>query len=1228
MLIKDIFLKRIDRPINGVIKVGQDDQANVRQELEEYVVTKELAKHFRSFFDAYRLGIDGRTDKMGVWISGFFGSGKSHFLKILSYLLANKDVDGKRAIEYFTDDRKITDERTLENMLLAGSVPTDVILFNIDSKSEMSGKQAKDAIVSVFLRVFNEMLGFSGSIPHLADLERKLTEIGKYEDFMARMEAVTGQPWSESRNDFDFIQDDVVEVLSAMDFMTVEAARNWCEKAVGPYNISIEDFAKMVKKHIDRKGNNHHVVFLVDEIGQYIGDDSNLMLNLQTVTEDLGRICEGKAWVVVTSQQDVGSIAKIVSEYDFSKIAGRFDTRISLSSADVNEVIRKRILEKDRAAGQSLGLLYDDINTKLANIILFTDDSEKKLYAGREDFAQVYPFIPYQFDLLVSVLPSVRNRGTRAKHLSEGERSMLSMFQRSAVRVMNEETGILVPFYMFYDALEENLDSSHSGVISRALRNDHLNPGHAEECFDVNVLKVLYLIKGVKEITANAEQITSLMVTGIDEDRLSLKKRVEQALDRLRRETLIEKNGDSYVFLTDEEQEVNRQIERQAQSIEQNEIIGKVSELIFDSIYDEKKYRYPAFNGRYQFPFNQTVDNRPHKANQNYDITLRILTPYSDEDPSDQTLRLISGQSCCVLVVLPDDDEFLQEIRTAKSIEKFLLSESSRTLAKYETVKAVKQKEMRDRSERAKLYLQEALKNAAIYVAGDRLNIASQDIKTRINEAMGKLVAQVYHKLSYIDTPVDDAAIRALLAPGSAQVRLEGPEGSPNKLALDEMEAYITTITARHAKTSMKSLTDRFIRAPYGFTEQDIQWLAAKLFRGGDIAFYVNNEPISRTSKNPEELFRILTRKEFAERLMMEHREKATDKQKKSVRDVMRTLFGVTSANDEDDELMAAFGRYAEAYRTRLDTLDIHYETQPKYPGQRTVRNARQLISKILAIKLSAEFYATVDKLRDDLLDLAEDMEPVNGFFSGEQKKYFDDSLRLMAIFEDSKTYVADEKLEDVVRQISDILKSPAPYRDIYKLPELNSSFRALYSSILDYYLEPILLIIEKARQRVLDEINEQQCRDEFSGRCVERFAELTEKAKSCSNVAALQNTRIEADTLKVRFLNEISAFVERREASIQAAVEYYKQDNGGEDSPDGTTPDGGSEKTPAKKRPSAPPAPPKPAKKRKTISISSITYTSIWQIENESDINRYLDDLATALRDQLEENTILNIEF
>ena len=175
--------------------------------------------------------------------------------------------------------------------------------------------------------------------------------------------------------------------------------------------------------------------------------------------------------------------------------------------------------------------------------------------------------------------------------------------------------------------------------------------------------------------------------------------------------------------------------------------------MIFEDIFPSKKYQYPAFGGRYTFPFNQTVDDRPYKANQSYDIGLRVLTPWYEGGVEDSTLRMISGQGKEVLVALPNDDSFLTEMRAYLKIERFLRKNTSVQLAKYEAIKEAKRVEMRERNSNAKLYLTEALKDATIYVNGDVLRTSGKEVNSRINEAIGRLVQTVYHKLSYITAP-------------------------------------------------------------------------------------------------------------------------------------------------------------------------------------------------------------------------------------------------------------------------------------------------------------------------------------------------------------------------------------------------------------------------------------------------------------------------------------------
>ena len=1219
-----MFEKEIDRDIQGVIIVGQSEAENVAQELDEYVVTKELQKHFADFFSAYKKGIAGTTPKMGVWISGFFGSGKSHFLKILSYLLANKSVGDKKAIDYFADDSltegkpKIVDRIVLADMKLAADTDTDVVLFNIDSKSDSNSKQNKDAIVNVFLKVFNEMQGFCGAMPFLADLERKLTEEGQYNEFKQKFEEVYGEAWEDSRQDFDFIQDDVVEVLTGMDFMSEAAARNWCEKAAEPYQISIEDFAKRVKAYIDRKGNNHHVVFLVDEIGQYIGEDSKLMLNLQTVTEELGKECMGKAWVIVTSQQDIDSVTKVKGN-DFSKIQGRFDTRLSLSSANVDEVIKKRILEKKETPAQTLRLLYGQKTTIIKNLITFNDGVEKKLYADENDFACVYPFVPYQFNLLASVLTSIRTHGASGKHLSEGERSMLAMFKESAMEYKECEVGTIIPFHAFYDALENFLDHSHRGVIIRAYENDMINPEHKEKVFAVDVLKVLFMIKYVdKVVVANIDNITSLMAKGIDDDRIALKGKVEDALKVLMRQNLVQKNGDIYLFLTDEEQEINREIE--SQSVEMAEIINKVSEMIYEDIFTDKKYKYPAFNGRYSFNFNQIVDDRPYKPTQNFDVGVRILTPASDYGTDETTLRMVSGQGREVLVVLPDDRAFMDEIQRYLKIEKYLRLNTSSALSKYESIKEAKRLEMRERNANAKLFLTESLKDAVIYVNGDRAQINVKEVSARINEALGRLVKTVYHKLDYIDAAMGEDEIRKLLKT-SNQITLNLEGGTePNIHALDDVLQYVAGNSRMHVKTSMKSIKDRFMKAPYGFVEDDVQWLVAKLFKRGELSFFVNGASVTMMNKDVEEIINYITKKAFVEKLMMEERVRVQDKDKKVVRDVLKELFHTSSPSDDEDAVMNYFISFANKLITELRVMKKDYD-RAKYPGLKVIEEGIRIMSDIVQIQSPVEFFQTVSKKQDDLFDFAEDYEPIKAFFTGEQKGIFDKSLLYLEKYDDSKTYIVDAELESVVDEIRTIVKKDKPFSDIPKLPELLKKFTDAYSKVLDEQLAPVLASVAESQKRVFEVLNKKEYKESKINPYNDMFFEIQNGAESCTNVSTLRGYADRAEALKIRLLNEMDKTDQeiaiKKAEEVRKKLEAEAKENGRYDTDlieqqvSKVAEENGYH-----------------SQHIKNVTFKKISKSSSWRIESVEDLDKHLNELRNNLLLELDDNTIVNVEF
>ena len=361
-------------------------------------------------------------------------------------------------------------------------------------------------------------------------------------------------------------------------------------------------------------------------------------------------------------------------------------------------------------------------------------------------------------------------------------------------------------------------------------------------------------------------------------------------------------------------------------------------------------------------------------------------------------------------------------------------------------------------------------------------------------------------------------------------------------------------------------------------------------------------------SKTPEEIIRYLTRKEFNEKLMTEKRVKANEKQKKSVRTVMKELFNVTSASDDDDAIMRSFLGYALNLKNDLEKLDIHYATQPAYPGKQIIASGKKLMTDVLQMKYSNEFFVGIDNKKDDFLDFAEDYEPVKKFFAGEQKGIFDKALKLMKIYDDSKTFIVNSEIESVVADIKSILKRSAPYSEIFKLPDLLDKFINLYSGLLNEMQKPIDTAIQEARQRVFEELQDKKCHDKLADKYVNLFREISDKAMSCNNVATLQNIKVEADALKVRCLNEI----EKEEAKIIAAEQpALVAETGNYDG-----------------KPIAPSVPAPKVKRKKTVSIKSINNATTWQLENEADVKKYIAELEKKLMSTLEEDTIINIEF
>lgn len=1175
--LNEIYEKDIAREIQGVIKV--DDENYIKQELEEYVVTDELLKHFNSFFESYNAGINGNTEKMGVWISGFFGSGKSHFLKIVSYLLENKIVDGKAAVDYF--DGKIQDAKLLADIKRAGNISTDVILFNIDSKASLDSVDGKDKILAVFEKVFNEKMGLS-TIPHVAELERFLIREGKYEEFKNYFQEECGDNWVDARNDFYFRRDEIVNSYSKALNKSKEEAENWFDKAEERYDLSIEKFAERVRDYIKSKGDNHHVVFLVDEIGQYIGEDGSLMLNLQTIVEDLGIECGGKAWVIVTSQEAIDDVIKVIGN-NFSKIQGRFDTKLSLSSSDIDEVIKKRILAKKEEYTESLELIYDKDESIIKNLLLFKNAAYQKLYMDRIDFAETYPFIPYQFRLLQNVFTDIRKHGFAGKHLSSGERSLIGAFQGTAKRYSDYEIGTLIPFYAFYDTIEEFLEHQVKNVIATA--EDAVKANELQE-IDVKVLKMLFMLKNIKEIPANVENLSSLYVSNINDDKISIKKEITDSLRRLENQTLIQRNNDEYKFLTDEEQEINREIKQIV--IDQNRITDYLNKIIYGYIYTDNKFTYK----NKPFPLTKYVDNM--KCSQEYEIGIKVVTASAGQD--DTNIKIQSGmENKYVYVKLELSTLINSEIENCLQVADYRRAKStSLQTSQVESILRAKQAEVEAAEVRIRENIKEQLNEAEIIIAGDKQNITTKDAKARINEALEILINNIYTKFTYIKKNYTTQDIRELWN-GNKQMTLSKEVEFLNQKAYEAMQDYIEEKNAFSQNITIRTLLQDFTIAPYGFLDDDILYLLARLLKNEVVALYYSGEIQNITSD--ETLNKILKR-DYYDRTLIKMRKKIDVKYINDLKSVARNSFNEISLSDDEDGMIRDFkerciGHTIDKLRDILGNYNNIKAYQ--YPGKQVIEDALRLFNSISNIRDTSEVFEEVSNRKEEIAEITPKIDTISEFFKGSQKEQFDKVRDTIITYENNKDYVDNtQELKDVVGKILDILKAEEPYSSIHELPTLRSDLISILVDMYEKKSAPIIEMANKTIEYIENELNNAGINsDDFGKGYIDNCKGIIDSLQHSNELKDIYAQETRLGQMKDSFI--IALDKKKYEMSKP------KDDNTKSDEP-------------------------VIIKTRKIVRTDMLMNRS-YEINSKEDIDKYIEELRNKLMKELEENSNLTIK-
>ncbi len=1001
MKLQAIFEKQVDRHIEGVIKA--DDEESLKVEVEEYVLTTQVAKRLDLFLDAY-LNYEGAN---GVWLSGFFGSGKSHLLKMLALLLENRSVEGTAVLDLFLSKPEIQDDEILKrNLDRAVAIPSRSILFNIDQKADVISKTEVDALLAVFVKVFDEACGYYGKQGYVAQLERELGEAGKLEDFKREFQVSSGEDWEFGRQRLQRFSE---ATDGAYGKATGQKTNGILAKYKADYKVSIEDFAEQINDYINRQGKDFRLNFFVDEVGQYVAENTKLMTNLQTIAESLATKCRGRAWIIVTAQQDMDAVVGEMGQQqgnDFSKIMARFNTKMSLTSANVDEVIQKRLLLKNEKGVSLLSGLYHKQENNLKTLFDFADGAKHyKNFKNREHFIRCYPFIPYQFTLFQVAIQSLSNHSAfEGKHSSVGERSMLGVFQQVAVHISDCGVGDLATFDLMFEGLRSAIKSQIQQAVIIAEKN-------LDNQFAIKLLKALFLVKYVKDYKATTRNLCVLMLDSFDRDLTDLRKEVEGALNLLEQQTYIQRNGDEYEFLTDDEKDVEQEIKNT--EVELNDVAEELSKVIFDQVLKTRKIRYDD-NGQ-DYAFSRKLDDRLHGRES--ELGIHVISPFHDLAGKEEIIRMQSMGRDELFVVMNPDERLIRDLMMYKKTDKYV--GQSIAVAQQENVKLIlmeKRHQNRARFTDLQQRVKTQLGKARLFVNGEEVEQGGEEPIGRITKGFYRLIQAVYPNLRMLrGVNYSESDINGFLQQGNAGLFAD------DKATLSEAElemlAFIQTNSLGGVRTSLKSLIERFEKKPYGWYQAAILCNTAKLSARGKLEVrndsnVLEDAALERALKNSHGYPQVLITPQVA----------FSAGQVRQLKDFFAEFFDSPATSGEAKVLAKETGEAFQKLQTELGHLAAQVK---EYPFLSALDEPRQRIQEIAGKPYT--FYLTdLSKVEDSLLDLKEQiLDPIRQFMSGSKKDLFNEAHKFLQVQGPNFPYVEGSSDKD----IRELVESPNCYK-------------------------------------------------------------------------------------------------------------------------------------------------------------------------------------------------------
>ncbi|MBI4706185.1 MAG: BREX system P-loop protein BrxC [Deltaproteobacteria bacterium] len=892
-MIRDLFSaeRPIDRRIEKVIDYTADTPDRLGPEIDEYVVTERIEDSFRRFIEVYEAGVR-RADvtEVGVWVSGFYGSGKSSFTKYLGLALDPERLVGEIPfLERLVGRFRAPDLKQLFRVT-ATSFPATVVLLDL-ARDQLVESTAVSVANVLYAKVL-QRVGYS-KVPKLADIEVRLDEAGRLDDFRSAY-----RDRFPGKGEWEDVQDDpligparasqLVPAFLSADFPSPESFRQQAYQE----RLQVSELADRMIRLLRRKTGRESIVFVVDEVGQYVAPRTDLMLNLDGLVRSFKELGRGKIWFVATAQQTLNEIVEkaILNSAELYRLRDRFPISLELDAADIREITHRRLLTKRTAGERRLREMFrtdGEVLRLQTRVDGFGSASANELDA--DVFAHMYPFLPLHFDLVMALIRRLARRtgGT-------GLRSAIRVVQDLLVDASRALPAGIAPLAErpvrrlacaddIFDTLRADIAKELPHVVDGVARVE----GHRsfrEDELAVRVAKAIAALQPLDDFPRTAENLAAVLYPGVGEASL-----VEQVRDVLRRLVdarelgIVELRGEQdadqvaaagYLFLSDKVRPLQQTRDaHRPTGAEKRQLQVDLLELIFDPqpearLEDVKSVRAGLALGTMPV------------AGEGADLRF-LLEPVSAsarqqrlEDLRNETRSRADWQATIVwLVTLPDDlDELLEEAcRSAHLGRSTSEHDADRDVAQY--IRAERRRLERLR-EAACDRLAKAMHDGSFVFRGLARPVREYDADAVIpacNGVLERAAADVYPAFRH-------AALAAKTNQASQFLGWERLDRMPRErdpLGLVETRAGQPRVKVAEAPLSEalrafrekadaagtgrlqgSVVQDLFAAPPYGWFKDTTRYLFAALLAAGEIEVHTPAGVLRTAGPNAEDVFR------------------------------------------------------------------------------------------------------------------------------------------------------------------------------------------------------------------------------------------------------------------------------------------------------------------------------------------------------------------------------------